>query len=277
LFAGETSPKKGTLSMVIPIADDNTGRRIFPILTCLLIAINAWVFIFFQRLGEDDAFTLRWATVPREIVTGKDLVTAPKTEMHRGEPVTIPGLQPTPISVYLTLLTSMFMHGGLAHILGNMWFLWIFGDNIEDALGHARYVAFYLICGLAASLAHVFATVLISGVDSPAAAVPSLGASGAISGVMGGYLLLHPHRRVTVWVFRFLTVMPAWSVIGMWFLFQLINGLGMLGGRETGGGVAYAAHIGGFLAGVVLIHVFMPRGEPASQPSPPPYRQREVW
>ena len=149
----------------------------------------------------------------------------------------------------------MFMHGGIAHIAGNMLFLWIFGDNIEDRLGHVRYTIFYLLCGLIASLAHVFTTAAFAG-EQADMLVPSLGASGAISGVLGGYILLHPARRVTVILFRFLTDVPAWVAIGIWFAFQLISGLGMLGAGSQQGGVAYAAHIGGFLAGLVLIKFF---------------------
>ena len=149
----------------------------------------------------------------------------------------------------------MFMHGGIAHIAGNMLFLWIFGDNIEDRLGHVRYVIFYLLCGVIASLAHVFTTAAFASQES-SMLVPSLGASGAISGVMGGYILLHPSRRVTVILFRFLTQVPAYVAIGLWFVFQLISGLGMLGGGSQQGGVAYAAHIGGFIAGLVLIKFF---------------------
>jgi membrane associated rhomboid family serine protease len=150
----------------------------------------------------------------------------------------------------------MFMHGGIAHIFGNMLFLWIFGDNLEDTLGHVRYLVFYLICGLAASLAHVFSTVVIDGPGSQQMLIPSLGASGAISGVLGGYIMLHPHRRVTVLLFRTFTQVPAYVAIGMWFAFQLISSLGMLGGGSQVGGVAYAAHIGGFLAGLALIRPF---------------------
>jgi membrane associated rhomboid family serine protease len=153
----------------------------------------------------------------------------------------------------------MFMHGGLAHIGGNMLFLWIFGDNIEDRLGHVRYAIFYLLCGVAASLAHVFTTVALAS-DQSSMLVPSLGASGAISGVLGGYLLLHPKRRVTVILFRFLTDVPAYVAIGIWFAFQLISGLGMLGGGSQQGGVAYGAHIGGFIAGLVLVKFFDRRG-----------------
>jgi rhomboid family protein len=149
----------------------------------------------------------------------------------------------------------MFMHGGIAHIAGNMLFLWIFGDNLEHTLGHVRYAIFYLICGIIASLAHVVTTAMLA-TDPGSLLIPSLGASGAISGVLGGYLLLHPRRRVTVILFRFLTDVPAYVAIGIWFAFQLISGLGMLGGGSQQGGVAYAAHIGGFIAGVVLVKLF---------------------
>ena len=172
-----------------------------------------------------------------------------------GQTLLIPGLGVTPGSVYLTLFTSMFMHGGIAHIAGNMLFLWIFGDNIEDRLGHIKYLIFYLLCGVIASLAHVFATGVFA-TDERSLLVPSLGASGAISGVLGGYILLHPKRRVTVILFRFLTDVPAYVAIGIWFAFQLISGLGMLGSGSQQGGVAYAAHIGGFIAGLVLIKFF---------------------
>jgi membrane associated rhomboid family serine protease len=136
-----------------------------------------------------------------------------------------------------------------------MLFLWIFGDNIEDRLGHAKYLVFYLLCGVIAGLSHVFATGVFATSES-ALLVPSLGASGAISGVLGAYILLHPKRRVTVILFRFLTDVPAYVAIGIWFAFQLVSGLGMLGGGSQQGGVAYAAHIGGFLAGLVLIKFF---------------------
>ncbi len=158
--------------------------------------------------------------------------------------------QRTPFSVYFTLLSSIFMHGSLMHLGGNMLFLWIFGDNIEDDMGHVRYLFFYLICGLIASLAHIASTYAFG--MNPY--IPSLGASGAISGIMGAYLVLHPQRRVMVLMFRVMTQVPGFVAIGMWFVFQLIASLGMFGG-ETGG-VAYAAHIGGFIAGVALIKLF---------------------
>ena len=149
----------------------------------------------------------------------------------------------------------MFMHGGIAHIAGNMLFLLIFGDNLEHTMGHVRYAIFYLVCGVLASLAHVFTTVIFA-TEQASLLIPSLGASGAISGVLGGYILLHPHRRVTVIMFRFLTDVPAYVAIGIWFAFQLISGLGLLGGGSQQGGVAYAAHIGGFIAGLVLVKFF---------------------
>jgi membrane associated rhomboid family serine protease len=167
----------------------------------------------------------------------------------------VPGLEPTPLSVYLTLLTAMFMHGGMMHLLGNMLYLYIFGDNIENRLGHGRYLSFYLACGLLASLAHVFTSVAIGA----NLLIPSLGASGAISGVLGGYLLLHPKRRVRVLMFRVIMQVPAVVAIGVWFAFQLISSVGMFSGGD-GGGVAYGAHIGGFIAGVLLVKVFAPRG-----------------
>ena len=171
-----------------------------------------------------------------------------------------PGLRRTPISVYITLLTSMFMHGSLMHLIGNMLFLWIFGDNIEDEIGHGRYLGFYLVTGVIASLAHVISTFVIG--DNPY--IPSLGASGAISGVMGGYIVLHPHRRVRVIMMRALTEVPAYVAVGLWFVFQLISAFGVIGqGPQSGGGVAFMAHIGGFIAGVVLVKFFALGAAPA--------------
>jgi rhomboid family protein len=241
--------------MVFPLYDDNSDRTITPLINYAIIALNIFVFVVLQQLGSNDGFTYSFSTVPQEILTGHDIVTSSRTVEYAGQTLMIPGLGPTPGSVYLTLFTSMFMHGGIAHIAGNMLFLWIFGDNIEDRVGHARYLIFYLLCGLLASLSHVFATGVFAS-DQRELLVPSLGASGAISGVLGGYLLLYPKRRVTVILFRFLTQVPAYVAIGIWFAFQLISGLGMLGGGSQQGGVAYAAHIGGFLAGLVLIKFF---------------------
>lgn len=242
--------------MVFPLYDDNTDRTTTPFVNYAFIAANILVFVLLQQLGTNDKFTYAFSTVPLEITTGRDIVTPARVvESSLGQRLLMPGLGETPISVYLTLFTSMFMHGGFAHIAGNMLFLWIFGDNIEDRLGHVRYAIFYLLCGVAASLAHVFTTVALAS-DQSSMLVPSLGASGAISGVLGGYMLLHPKRRVTVILFRFLTDVPAYIAIGIWFAFQLISGLGMLGGGSQQGGVAYGAHIGGFIAGLVLIKLF---------------------
>jgi len=243
--------------MVFPLYDDNSDRTLTPIVNYILIAINVLVFVFLQQLGSNDRFTYAFSTVPQEIISGRDVTTPPRIVENpvTGQELRILGLQPTPGSVYLTLLISMFMHGGIAHIAGNMLFLWIFGDNVEDRMGHIRYLIFYLVCGVLASLAHVVTTAMFA-TEPASLLIPSLGASGAISGVLGGYILLYPRRRVTVILFRFLTEVPAYVAIGIWFAFQLISGLGMLGGGSQQGGVAYAAHVGGFVAGIVLVKVF---------------------
>ena len=243
--------------MIFPLYDDNSDRTTTPVVNYILIAINILVFVFLQQVGTNDKFTYAFSTVPEEIRTGEDIVTKGpvRVDSVTGQPVQLPGLEPTPFTVYLTLITSMFMHGGIAHIFGNMLFLWIFGDNLEHTMGHVRYAIFYLVCGVIASLAHVFTTVMFA-TEAGSLLIPSLGASGAISGVLGGYILLHPHRRVTVLMFRFLTDVPAYVAIGIWFAFQLISGLGILGGGSQQGGVAYAAHIGGFIAGLVLVKFF---------------------
>ena len=220
---------------MLPIGDDDSDRRFAPFINYILIAINILVFVFLQGMGGNEKFTYAFSTVPAEILTGKDIAAGV--------------LEPTPIPVYFTLITSMFMHGGWAHLLGNMLFLWVFGDNIENRIGHIRYLIFYLVCGIIASLSHVF----VSGSDS---LIPSLGASGAISGVLGGYLLLFPSRRVRVIMGRGITTVPAFVALGIWIVFQVISQLGVLGGDQGGGGVAYAAHIGGFIAGLALIKLF---------------------
>ena len=237
--------------MIFPVGDDNTGRVRTPYVTYLFIALNVLVFVFLQGLGTNEQFTYAFATVPQEIRTGEDIARAVPVQVG-DEAGTIP-LQPTPGSVYMTLLVSMFMHGSLMHLFGNMLFLWIFGDNVEDDLGHARYGGFYVLTGVLASLAHVITTFAFN--DNPY--IPSLGASGAISGVLGGYLVLHPHRRVRVIMLRMLTEVPAYVAVGLWFVFQLISAFGVIGqGPQSGGGVAFMAHIGGFIAGVVLVQVF---------------------
>src|SRR5437667_8499883 len=218
--------------MIFPLYDDNSDRTTTPIVNYALIAINILVFVFLQQLGTNERFTYAFSTVPAEIISGRDIRTADRVVEvpGTGQEVLVPGLQPTPFSVYLTLLISMFMHGGIAHIAGNMLFLWIFGDNVEDRMGHLRYLIFYLVCGVLASLAHVFITTMLAataamGGDNSSILVPSLGASGAISGVLGGYILLFPSRPVMVFLFRFLAWVPGWVALGIWFCFQLITGL----------------------------------------------------
>ena len=244
------------LAMIIPLGDDNRDRRTVPIVTYVFIAINVLVFVFLQRMGNGYDFTYSYSAVPEELLTGQDIVTKPSSVIGAdGRQYVVPGLGATPLSVYITLFTSMFMHGGWAHLLGNMLYLWIFGDNVEDRLGKIRYILFYLLCGILAVAAHV-ASVRIFGGDLR---VPMLGASGAISGVLGAYLVLFPKKRVRVILIRILTSVPAWVAVGLWFVFQLINGIGILGAGSSGGGVAYAAHIGGFVAGMALVWLFLPR------------------
>jgi membrane associated rhomboid family serine protease len=251
--------------VIFPIGDDNRDRLRTPYVTYLLIAINVAVFVLFQGFGTNDRFTYRFSTVPEEIRTGKDIAGPVPIEVA-GSTHTI-ALQPTPVSVYLTLITSMFMHGSLMHLLGNMLFLWIFGDNVEDDLTHGRYTTFYLTTGVIASLSHVVSTIALH--DNPF--IPSLGASGAISGVMGAYLVLHPHRRVRVIMLRFLTEVPGYVAVGLWFVLQLVSAMGVIGaGPQSGGGVAFMAHIGGFVAGVILVKVFAIGVQP-------PRRQRRYF
>lgn len=227
---------------MMPIGDDNSDRKITPFVNLVFIALNLVVFVFFQGMGTNEKFTYAYSTVPQEIVTGKD-VDRPVT-VHVGNESAQIDLQPTPIPVWFTLVTAIFMHGSFMHLFGNMLYLWIFGDNLEDRLGHMRYGIFYLVCGIVASLSHV--------VVNSDSFIPSLGASGAISGVMGGYLLLFPKRRVRVIMGRGISEVPAFVALGIWIVFQVISSL--MSGPEAG--IAFAAHIGGFIAGLVLIKVF---------------------
>jgi membrane associated rhomboid family serine protease len=237
---------------MFPISDDNSDRHITPYVNYVLIAINILVFIFLQGMGSNTNFTYAFPTVPAEIISGTDIVTQAQmiTDPSSGQRFQVPGLGPTPIHPWLTTITSMFMHGGWGHLFGNMLFLWIFGDNIENRLGHIRYLVFYLLCGILASLSHVLLTYL----TSQNMLIPSLGASGAISGVMGAYLILFPKRKVNVLLLRFVVAVPAIVALGFWILFQVISGFGMVNGESDG--VAYAAHIGGFLAGMLLVKLF---------------------
>jgi membrane associated rhomboid family serine protease len=212
---------------MFPIGDDDTSRRTTPLVTYALIALN--VLFFFVELSGGDAFVETWAFVPRRFLSN-------------------------PGGNFLTLFTSMFMHAGWVHLGGNMLYLWIFGDNVEDRFGHIKFIIFYLLCGLAATFAQL--------AFSMASNVPNLGASGAIAGVLGGYILLFPQGRVKVLQGQQVVPMPALIVIGLWFVLQFFSGIGSIANAAQGG-VAYMAHIGGFLAGFVLTFLF--RGSPGTQ------------
>lgn len=203
---------------MLPISDDNSNRRTFPAVTYGLIALN---FLFFVvELMGGDAFINRWAFVPARFMAN-------------------------PVQDAITVFTAMFMHAGWIHILGNMLYLWIFGDNVEDRLGHFKFIIFYLLCGIAATFAQY--------VFSIASTIPNLGASGAIAGVLAAYLVMFPGARVNVLVIRGIIPMSALVVIGFWIVLQFISGVGsILSASGASGGVAYMAHIGGFLAGLVL-------------------------
>lgn len=230
---------------MFPIGDDNSDRTIQPIVNYAIIGLNVLVFVLLQQLGTNEAFDYAFSLVPKEITTGVDLV-GPQivVDPSGGEAARIM-LYDTPLPVYFNFLTSMFMHGGFMHLFGNMMFLLIFGDNLENLIGHVKYAVFYLVCGFAAALAQIFM--------DPNSVIPMLGASGAISGVLGGYVVLFPTRKVRAIIFNFLTTIPAIGAIGIWIVYQLILGWFTPAGT---GGVAYAAHIGGFVAGAALIKLF---------------------
>lgn len=226
--------------VLFPISDDNPTRS-RPIITIALIAACVVVFVWQIGLGDRELqhASYTYGAVPA-LVTG-----------HL-EGVYDRGREITTLPPWLTLVTCMFLHGGFMHILGNMMFLWIFGNNVEDAMGRIRFVVFYLLCGLAASLTHV--------VLDPTSDIPMIGASGAISGILGAYFLLHPHARVNALVTLFFIAviqLPAWIFLGYWFVSQWF---GVLGGGDDG--VAWWAHLGGFVAGVALIPLFKDRDVP---------------
>jgi membrane associated rhomboid family serine protease len=215
---------------MLPIGDERIPGGPPAFVTYGLIALN--VLAFFVELSQPSeaalqSFIQAWGVVPREYSAVQDL------------PPTIP------LPFWSTLLTSMFLHGGWMHLGGNMLYLWIFGDNLEKVMGAARFVIFYLACGLAASAAHI--------VFGPGSNIPAVGASGAISGVLGGYLLLFPRNRVRVLTRGGIAHVPAIVVLGFWIVIQLINGMGSMATTSETGGVAYMAHIGGFVAGLVLV------------------------
>ena len=221
---------------MFPIGDDSVRGGPAPLVTVSLVVLN--VLAFFLELSQPSSGALQsfiqaWGVVPREYALARDI------------PPTIP------LPFWSTLITSMFLHGGWLHLGGNMLYLWIFGDNLEKTMGHARFLVFYLVCGVAAGLAHIF--------FSGASNVPTVGASGAISGVLGGYLVLFPRNRVRVLTRAGIVAMPAIVVLGFWIVIQLISGIGSLAVRTETGGVAYVAHIGGFVAGLVLVRLMSPR------------------
>ncbi len=235
---------------MIPIGDDNSDRHRTPYVTWMLIAANVFVFIVLQGMGSNQRAMLAYATIPAEILSGRDIAEVIPVRDAYGRVVDEVEILPTPIPVYLTLLTSMFMHAGFLHLLGNMLYLWIFGDNLEDAMGHARFLVFYLSTGIVAGLTHVFATAAFG--NNPL--VPTLGASGALAGGLGGDIVLLPKKRVHMIAFYQVMQVPAIFAIGIWFVFQLVSGAGTI--RGSTGGVAYSAHIGGFLVGMVLVKFF---------------------
>jgi membrane associated rhomboid family serine protease len=235
---------------MIPLRDNNP-RRTFPIVTYLLVALNVLAFLWELSLGQSlDRALFNIAFIPARYW--------------------LPGNW---VFDLLTIVTSMFLHGGLMHIGSNMLYLWIFGDNVEDRLGHFRYLLFYLLCGFLATFAHA--------VFSPGSRIPAIGASGAIAGVLGAYLILYPHARVMtlIPIFFFITLreLPAIFILGFWFVLQLFSGVGSLGVQDAQdtGGVAYFAHIGGFVAGMILIGLFGGfRTARRREPPPPWWAQR---
>lgn len=208
---------------MFPLGDDNSTRRTIPVVTYLLILVNLIVFLI--ELAGGDTFIYTWSFVPSYFISN-------------------------PAVEWVTIFTAMFMHAGWLHILGNMLYLWIFGDNVEDSLGHIKFLVFYLLCGVAATFAQMAA--------DPASNIPNLGASGAIAGVLASYLVLFPRQRVRVLVFSFVIPLPAIIVIGFWFVLQIFS----QAGSTTTDGVAYMAHIGGFIAGLILTFILRGRRNP---------------
>jgi membrane associated rhomboid family serine protease len=235
---------------MLPIGDENDHAGV-AFLTISLIGLNVIAFLNEINRPEEavQAFIFTWGVVPREYSLGADV--APFI----------------PYPFWTTLFTSMFLHGGWGHLMGNMLFLWIFGDNIEHRLGHVRFLIFYLASGVAASFAHI-----LFNSGSP---IPAVGASGAISGVLGGYLLLFPRNNVYVLTWGGVMAVPAIFMLGLWILTQLFSGVGSIAATDqtTGGGVAYMAHVGGFVAGLIFAPLFA-AGRPTAVTSP---RREERW
>jgi membrane associated rhomboid family serine protease len=224
---------------MFPVGDDQVAGGPPKLITVGLIALNVLAFLLELGQGSEGAlqsFIQAWGVVPREYTTGHDIA-------------------PTiPLPFWSTLLTSMFLHGGWMHLGGNMLYLWIFGDNLEKVMGNARFLIFYLVCGIAAAITHI--------VFSGGSTVPTVGASGAISGILGGYLVLFPRNRVRVLTRGGIMAVPAIVVLGFWIVIQLISGFGSIASTAETGGVAYLAHVGGFFAGLLLVKP-MTMGKPA--------------
>lgn len=247
---------------MIPLRDDNPTRT-FPIVTVLLILVNAIVFIYEKLSPSGSLFDAEYAMVPDKVTTGQDLTGIVQftqsghilfQHISSLPPTLGPNeilLAPTPIPLWMTIFTSMFMHENLLHIGGNMLFLWIFGNNVEDAFGKIRFLIFYFVCGLAAALAQI--------ATDPHSLIPNLGASGAIAGVLGAYIILWPNARVLtlfyIGILFFLREISAFWILFLWIGLQVVEGFVGLGGMENGG-VAYFAHIGGFFTGLVLTLLF---------------------
>ncbi len=230
---------------MFPIRDDNP--QVFtPLATYGLIGINVIVWIVVQGIGSNPSLSSSICTLG--LIPGELLQNVPAGTRFQVGPGTLCVLGDT--SAWHTTITSMFLHGGWLHLIGNMWFLWIFGGNVEDSMGPRRFVAFYLLCGLVAAVAQI--------ISNPASAIPMVGASGAIGGVMGAYILLYPRIRVHMIVFLgfFVTTfaVPAVFMLGYWLLIQVFSGVASLGAQ--GGGVAFWAHVGGFISGAILILFF---------------------
>jgi membrane associated rhomboid family serine protease len=249
---------------MFPIGDENERGHGPAFVSLAFIGLNVAVFLLLQGGGgpSGEEFTYGYSAIPYEITTGEDLTTPQPIDIG-GETFPVPQA-PGPSPIWLTLLTSMFMHGGWLHLGGNMLFLWIFGDNVEHRVGHLPFAVFYLVAGLVA----IFAQIL----SNTGSVIPTLGASGAISGVLGAYLVMFPANRVTMLLIRFPMQVPAVVAIGLWAVLQFIAGIAQFGSAGEAGGVAYLAHIGGFGAGVLAGFLFRamyreprrPRGAPAS-------------
>ena len=238
-------PPTAYVSPVFPYKDENP-TELTPVATVAIIVLNLVAWVFVQGMGA--AEPLARSVCELGLIPGELLGSAPPgTSVPLGPGLRCVLTEPS----WSTVVTSMFMHGGWFHILGNMWFLWVFGNNIEDSMGHVRFVAFYVLSGVAAAAAQTFI--------NPSSVVPMVGASGSISGVMGGYILLYPkvrvHTLVTLGFFVTTVALPAYVMLGYWFVLQLLMGtVGTLARAE--GGVAFWAHIGGFVAGLVLVKLF---------------------